>query len=209
MKPEKSVGFDAGLYYDFKLITDNKIEASYFNTTTTDRIIWTPDNSGVWRPLNIGKVNSSGVDISLSSKIKLLKTISTGFTVNYNNAKSIRKERRFPGDPGFNKQLIDIPQEYSKASYSLEYEPQSAVLKLISFNVFYTFTGKRFMDFENSRFTPYYDLLDANIMLNLHIFDALTTFKFSINNITNKNYEVISGYPMPLRNYNFQIGIKY
>ena len=209
LKPEKSYGFDAGLYYDFRFIADNKIEVSYFNTTTTDRIIWTPDNSGVWRPLNIGKVNSRGIDISLASKIKLLKIVSTGLTVNYNNAKAIKKSEDFPGDPGYNKQLIDIPQEYSKASYNLDFSPHSTVLKLISLNVFYTFTGKRFVDFENSRFTPFYDLLDANILLNLHIFDALTTFKFSINNITNRNYEVIAGYPMPLRNYNFQIGIKY
>lgn len=209
LKPEKSVGFDAGVYYDFIFFTDNKIEVSYFNTSTTDRIIWTPDNSGVWRPLNIGRVNSNGFDLSFASKIELLKAISTGFTLNYNNAKSIKKSEDFPGDPGFNKQLIDIPQEYTKASYSFEFSPQSAVLKLISFNVFYTFTGKRFMDFENTRFIPYYDLLDANIMLNLRIFETLTTFKFSVNNITNKDYEVISGYPMPLRNYNFQIGIKY
>jgi iron complex outermembrane receptor protein len=209
LKPEKSVGFDAGIFYDFKLFAFNKIEVSYFNTTTTDRIIWSPDKSGIWRPLNIGRVNSNGFDISFASKIKLFQTVSTGLTLNYNNAKSIKKSEDYQGDPGYNKQLIDIPQEYSKASYSLEFNPQQDVLKLISLNVFYTFTGKRFMDFENTRFTPYYDLLDANIMLNLNIFDVLTTFKFSVNNITNRDYEVISGYPMPLRNYNFQIGIKY
>ena len=94
-------------------------------------------------------------------------------------------------------------------SFSMDYNPESSILKLISFNIFYNFTGKRYTDYENTRFIPYYDLFDANLKLDLNLFKTITYFKISVNNLTNKNYEVISGYPMPLRNFKFQIGIKY
>ena len=91
----------------------------------------------------------------------------------------------------------------------MSYEPGGSLVKLISLNVFYTFTGKRYIDAENTRFIPYYELFDGNINLTLNLFKTETSIKFSVNNLTNEDYRVMYGYPMALRNYKLQIGIKY
>ena len=52
-------------------------------------------------------------------------------------------------------------------------------------------------------------ILDGSIYLNTILAGINTGFRFEINNITNENYQVISGYPMPLRNYKFTINLKY
>ncbi len=109
----------------------------------------------------------------------------------------------------YNKQLLYLPEEYVKSSLNLGFTPAKGVVKQVSLNIFYTFTGKRFIDPENTRFIPYYELIDANLNLTLNLFKTETSLKFAVNNFANEDYQVMYGYPMPLRNYKLQIGIKY
>lgn len=209
LHPEKSVSFDAGAYYKFRLFTDNKIEVSYFNINTIDRIVWTPDSRGVWRPINVGRVKSEGIDGSFRSSVRLFKNYSAGLGINYNYGTALKKSIDTPGDESYNKQLLYLPQEYVKSSFNLSYEPEGGLVKLISLNVFYTFTGKRYIDAENTRFIPYYELFNGNLNFTLSLFKTETSIKFAVNNLGNENYQVMYGYPMALRNYKLQIGIKY
>ncbi|MGH2575926.1 MAG: TonB-dependent receptor domain-containing protein, partial [Ignavibacteria bacterium] len=207
--PERSLSFDGGAYFSFNLLGDNQLEVSYFNVGTTERILWKPDQTGVWRPVNIGKVKSEGVDFSFKSYINLLKHFSVGINFNYNYASSLKKNQNFIGDNTYDKQLLYVPQEYVKSLLMLNYIISYDLVKQISLNLFYTFTGKRYVNLENTRFLPYYELIDANINVILSLFKVESSLKFAVNNITNSDYQVISGYPMPLRNYKIQIGFKY
>lgn len=207
--PETSISLDAGAYYGFHLLADNQLEFSLFDINTTDRIVWLPDANGIWRPENVGKVRSRGIDFSLRTNFSLFKNFSTNLNLNYNYGTSIKESYDFPGDDAYNKQLIYIPQEYFKSSLGLSYSFIKGVLKQISVNLFYAYTGKRYVDPENTRFEPYYDLIDANINVTFNLFNTDASFKFMLNNITNTDYHVIAGYPMPLRNYKFQFAINY
>jgi len=128
---------------------------------------------------------------------------------NYNYGAALKKNKDFEGDETYNKQLMYLPQEYAKSSLNLSFEPSGKLVKIIALNVFYTFTGKRYINAENTRFIPYYELIDANINLTLNLFKTETSLKFAVNNFADADYEVMYGYPMPLRNYKLQIGIKY
>ena len=207
--PEKSVSFDAGAYYTFRLFALNRIELSYFNINTVDRIVWTPDSRGVWRPINVGRVKSEGIDASFKTAFKMFENYTAGFGFNYNYGTALKKSKDTPDDESYNKQLLYLPQEYVKSSFNLSYEPGGSIVKLISLNVFYTFTGKRYIDAENTRFIPYYELFDGNVKLTLNLFKTETSVKFAVNNLGNEDYQVMYGYPMALRNYKLQIGIKY
>jgi outer membrane cobalamin receptor len=207
--PEKSISFDAGVYYDLNFIAGTRIEVSYFNISTKDRIVWTPDARGVWRPINIGKVKSEGIDASLKTGINLLKYFHAELGFNYNYGTALKKSKDSEIDDSFNKQLLYLPQEYVKSSFNISCEPNGTLVKLISLNIFYTFTGKRYINAENTKFIPYYELVDANINLTLNLLKTETSLKFAVNNFADEDYEVMPGYPMPLRNYKLQIGIKY
>jgi iron complex outermembrane receptor protein len=207
--PEKSTSFDAGVYYDLNFIANTKIEVSYFNINTKDRIVWTPDARGVWRPINIGKVKSEGVDASIRTGVNLFKYFHAELGFNYNYGTAIKKSKNSEIDESYNKQLLYLPQEYAKSSLNISCEPNGTLLKLISLNIFYTFTGKRYINAENTKFIPYYELVDANINLTFNLLKTETSLKFAVNNFADEDYEVMPGYPMPLRNYKLQIGIKY
>ncbi len=208
LRPERSISFDAGMFCSFKLGAVNELEFSYYNTTTTDRIVWTP-SIGIWRPINIGKVKSEGIDVSLRSALVSGKKISSSLSLNYTYGSAIKQNEDFPGDPSYGKQLIYLPKEMVKAAFMFNYLTTTKLLKFVSFNVFYRFATRRFMNFENTVFAPRYDVVDANIGFGLAAFNSELGFKLGLNNLLNEDYRVISGYPMPLRNYKLEINYKY
>ncbi len=209
LRPEKSISFDAGVYYKFKALSINELEFSYFNINTTDRIVWTPISGVIWRPINVGKVKSEGIDISLRSDISFSKQLNAGTSLNYTYSTSIKKNKDFEDDPTYNKQLIYIPIEMVKASIMMNYLTTSKLLKFVSFNLFYIFSTRRYTNFENTDFVPRYDVLDANVSIGFNIMNMETALKFIVNNMLNEKYQVISAYPMSLRNFKLEISLKY
>lgn len=210
LRPERSISFDAGLYYKFKMAGDNELELSYFNVNTTDRIMWTPVSGSIWRPLNIGKVKSEGVDISLKSHFEVTNKLDLAFGFNYTYSNALKKNEDFAGDPSYNKQLIYLPKEMVKSSILLNYYlTTSKILKFVSFSLFCSFNTRRFTNFENTQFIPRFGVLDGNIGLGARVIGIDAGLRFMVNNIMNENYSVLPGYPMPVRNYRFELNIKY
>jgi len=96
-----------------------------------------------------------------------------------------------------------------KSSLMFYYLPTRSLIKYVSFSLFYRFTTRRYTNFENTVFTPRFDVLDGNAGFGILIFKTDVSAKFIVNNILNENYQSVPGYPMPLRNYKFEIGFKY
>jgi outer membrane receptor protein involved in Fe transport len=209
LKPERSLNLDAGVYYKFNFLSQNSVEISYYNINTTERLLWRPGIDGIWRPANVGKVLSDGIDIALKSNLTLMKEINIILGISYNYGTALKKNEDFPGDPSYNKQLIYIPKEIFKSSFMFNYLTSSNLIKYVSFNVLYNFTGKRFLNIENTVFVPYYETVDANIGTAFNILESELSLKFLVNNLLNEDYQVVSGYPMPLRNYKLEISYKY
>lgn len=207
LKPERSISFDAGVFYGFDLLTQNEFEVSYYNINTTDRIVWTP-LGGIWRPINVGKVLSEGVDASFRSTLAGTR-VNASISFNYTYGSAVKKNEDFPGDPSYGKQMIYIPKEMIKAGFMFNYLTTTKLLKSVYFNLFYRFATRRYMNFENTVFAPRYDVLDANAGLTFSAFNSELNLKFMVNNLLDEDYQVISGYPMPLRNYKFEVGFKF
>ena len=86
---------------------------------------------------------------------------------------------------------------------------RDVVYKSSGIGLYNIILGKRYTDFENTAFLNPGFLLDGNIYTGISINNITALLKFEVNNITNENYQVISGYPMPLRNYKFVLTLKY
>lgn len=209
LRPEKSVSIDAGIYYKFILLAVNEIEVSYYNIFTKDRIVWMPVSGTIWRPVNIQKVRSEGIDAGIKSEFKLNKYILANIGFNYSFGSAIKKSEDFPGDPSYGKQLIYLPKEMVKGSIMMNYLTTSKLLKYVSFSLFYNFSTRRYSNFENTQYVPRYDVFDGNIGAGFNFSGLKTDIRFKINNILNEDYSVLPGYPMPLRNYKIEINFKY
>ena len=200
--PEKSVSFEAGFLTAFKLFSNNTVELTYTHINAMDKILWKPGNSVYWTPENVGNSLSNIISMTLNSDYYISKSLSVLFNLNYTFNSSIKNNMDYQGDITYGKQLIYIP--YNMIKLNLNFS-----INNFGFGAGSVFIGDSYSDFENRNSMNSDFVLDGNIYYNLNIAKINALLKFEVNNITNENYQVISGYPMPLRNFRFLIKLKY
>lgn len=200
--PEKSFSCEAGILSELDFISLNSFEINYSYINSSDKILWKPGNNVYWSPLNVGNSISNILSISLNSLAKLSESSTLKINANYSMNSSVKNNYDYPGDLTYKKQLIYIPKDLFKFSIDVEYKSSGIGL----YNII---LGKRYTDFENTTFLNPSFLLDGNVYTKIGIKNISAIIKFEINNITNENYQVISGYPMPLRNYKIVLTLKY
>ncbi|MEO8664988.1 MAG: TonB-dependent receptor [Ignavibacteria bacterium] len=202
LKPEKSLNADIGAIYNFNLFTYNTIEMTYSYTNAADKIVWSPNSSGLYTPKNIGKSSSNVILIDLSIQKIFSDQLSANVNLNYSYTSSLKKSKIYEGDPTFDKQIFYIPTNMAKCNLNLKYGGTGL-------NLYYTYTGKRFTNFENTDHLPPVNLIDGNIYKDFNFKELKAVIKFEMNNILNESYQIISGYPMPLRNVKLVLSIEY
>lgn len=202
LKPEKSVNFDAGFIFKIVLLAENTIEFNYTKINLDDKIVWRPAENGFWRPFNIDKSQSDVYSVDIRLRKNIGKDVKLGFNYSYAYNKSVKTSSDYPGDLSFGKQIFYVPIELSKINFEAGY-------KNAGINLFYSFTGKRFSDFENKIRLPVIDLLDGNVNYTIEVRKIKMNTKLEVNNILNEDYQVLPGYPMPLRNYKLIISLIY
>jgi len=202
LNSEKSINFDAGMIYNFEFFSNNTLDLSYTYVDANDKIIWRPSSSGLWLPVNLTSSRSDVLSVDLIVDKVFSKNVYSNISFKYAHTSSVKKSSEFPGDPSFNKQIFYVPKNNFKVNFSL-------FIKHVGINLFYNLIGKRYTDFENSSYLPATELLDGNIFINFEMFDIDIQTKFEVNNILNKNYQLVSGYPMPLRNYKLGFSLTY
>ncbi len=202
LRPEKSLNYEAGLILNFFAFADNSLELNYTGITLEDKIVWKPAGGGLWKPCNIDKSKSDIFSMSFKIKKNVSKDFMLGLYYSYVYNKSTKMSEDYPGDPSLGKQIFYVPLEMSKLNFDLNY-------KDFGLNLYYSFTGKRYSDFENLQRLPVIDLLNGNVSYSFKIVTLKMNAKLEVDNILNEDYQVITGYPMPLRNYKFILNISY
>lgn len=202
LKPEKSFNAEMGFYYFFYEFLNAQIDFSYTYISATNKIVWSPQSNGFWSPQNI----ATSVSNNLSFNIQLSKTISNDLKFNVNAGlqlvNSKKTSENYKNDPTKNKYVPYIPLQSTNINFSFRQ-------KLFEINIFYSRIGKRYSDFVNAILMKPFDLIDANLSYKLSLFNVNTKLRFEVNNVFNKDYEIISGYPMPLRYFNLTLFINY
>lgn len=203
LKPEKSVSMQAGFIYSFNLFAVNTFEVSYTGVKVNDKILWKPVNGSIyWSPMNVSESKSDILTATYDVNKKISKNISAGWKFVYTYNRAVKTSNDYAGDPTQNKQLIYIPIEIAQSSLNL------SVYNFV-LNILYTFTGKRYINEDNSLFIKATDLFGANISCSQKFFNLDFNIKFEINNLTNIDYQEMPGYPAPLRNYKLELKINY
>ncbi len=197
LKPENGWSYQGGIVYLFSkekwLI---KCEVTGFYNDISDMILWKPKTVSYWSPINVGKVKTYGEITDLSVLYKRPKWYAR-LDADYTFTQAVNAGIT---DPNYGKFLMYVPD---------------AQLKLNGFVSFYGFVLKYsqqlvssvYINTDNEGVLPAYEL--ANVILSKKIF--LTNKHFGmdvyggVDNLFNKNYQVMVARPMPLRY--FKIGL--
>ncbi len=196
IKPEQSISYDAGLVFRIPSPLAVEGDVDFYSTNITDGIVWQPSNDGIWRPQNYQKILSQGVELSLQANYNSLAVLSA----NYSFGKSL--DVSDPKSSSYDKQLIYLPQE--QASLVAAASPG-----IMIFSMTIQYTGFRFVTPQNDEFLPQFTTVDAAAGVKVPVGHLVISPLLSVKNIFNTNYQVVPQYPMPLRTFYLNLGIKY
>lgn len=191
LKPESSYQAEIGNIFTFKNIT---LSQTFYYIKIKDLLQWVPGQNGIWSPQNTAKVDSYGAETLLNWKSHFGKNY---FSANATYAYTASK------DGETKNQLFFVP--YNKVTGSVSYSRNkiTAYYQFLHNGFVYTRADNNpdeiINDYSVSNFGIDYD------------FKILQTFKlgFQILNIFNKNYESYEDRPMPGRNFNMYLTLKF
>ncbi|MFA5271404.1 MAG: TonB-dependent receptor [Candidatus Omnitrophota bacterium] len=186
LKPEKGINYELGL--DTKVNKYFSTGLVYYRNDFSDLINWAPDVMDVWQPQNIGRATINGVE--LVNKFTLSDNFEIGLNYTYLSARN--KET--------NKYLIYQPK--NKMDFSLKYKEFYG----FDFELVGQWTGARFHDTDNTIKVKPYFLLNFNVAKQIK--ENYKVF-LSVDNILNKEYQVVKNYPTPALSVNGGVKLEF
>jgi outer membrane cobalamin receptor len=191
LKPESSYQAEVGNVFKYKKFT--LTETVYYNKIK-DLIRWVPVNGDIWSPENTDRVNTYGSETILGwsnsyGKNSLAVNGTYAYTVSEN--------------ADTNKQLFFVPYHKATASFAYSYSK-------FSVNCQYLYNGFVYTRSDNDP----NETVEAYQVVNIsadYDFGFLKTSKlgFQVLNAFNQKYESMEDRPMPGRNFNMYIILKF
>ena len=207
LDPEFVDQYDIGFQYTHSSRSGNslfhsfRISADAYYNYVTDKIIAVPKGNSQyrWMMMNIGKVKIRGIDINAQLNLRLPWRIFVDASLSY----TYQKAQDY-SDPTDN---ADEAGTYKGQIAYVPWHSGSAVLHVAyrswDLNYSFIYVGERYENSSNIR---------ANYVQPWYTHDVSAGYSFSVggvgmkvsgelNNIFDQQYEVVSNYPMPGRNF--------
>lgn len=195
LKPEDTRQANLGLtwaatgYGPFSLI---EASADAYLNSISNKIVAIPKNTFIWSMSNVGKARSRGLDLTLRIEAQL--TASQRLTASANYSLQRVEARTSPYLPDYGCQLAYTPVHSGAGALGWE-NPWVNVTAGVSG------AGERFGTNSNlpvSRLSPYAEC-SVTLWRDFRLRRTRLRLELSAQNLTDTQYEIISGYPMPGR----------
>ena len=197
--PESALQYDIGFalnkHFESGIIRHAEMHFDAYYNTIHDKIVAYPKGQQFrWTMLNLGKVHIKGIDVEAEADFQigkdLVATARAQYT--YQDARDVTD----PNDSYYRHQIPYIPWHSGSAIIGLSY-------KNWDFNYSFIYAGERYDEQENiiyNHMEPWYTS-DLSLSYKLGFKDYMFKIKLDVNNVLDQDYEVITNYPMPGRNF--------
>ncbi|MEM9985531.1 MAG: TonB-dependent receptor, partial [Bacteroidota bacterium] len=198
LKPEQGWGQELGLQGQH--ITGRQVWAwrlGFYHQAVQNWILWLPSGRGYWTPQNVRRVRSLGMESELSYQTSgTWGELRLNLRHHYTQARVLESAQA--RDASVGKQLIYVPlhQGQSQAIY------QKGKLRA---EYLHQWIGRRFTTSDQSFSLPAYQLGSGSLAYQVAGKHLSGQIFFRIDNLWNRNYQVLEDRPMPGRA--FQIGV--
>ncbi|WP_394774145.1 TonB-dependent receptor plug domain-containing protein [Flavobacterium sp.] len=191
LKPENSYQAEIGNVFTFQ---DISLTQTFYYMKIKDLLQWVPGKNGIWSPQNTDKVNCYGAETLLSWKKHFGKNY---FGANASYAYTISE------DEATGKQLFFVP--FHKVNGAVSYSGNK-----ISAYYQFLYNGFVYTQSDNDPKQIVKDYTVSNLGID-YDFKFLDSFKlgFQVLNLFNENYESLENRPLPGRNFNIYINLKF
>jgi iron complex outermembrane receptor protein len=190
LEPEESWNEEAGIMAGREFSNSKlNLELTFFNSNVNNWILWLPGSS-YWSVENAQEVWSRGVEITGEQSVNI-NMITLLFGESYTYSKSTNEKQLSYLDASYKKQLIYTPLHRLTVRTGAYYEGFNLTLKG-------NYTSEVYSTKDNLQSLPGYFILDM-ILSKTFMPDTRcpVTLQMNVNNILNKEYQVIPYRPMP------------
>lgn len=204
LKPENVKSYNLGFTLNHTssgIINNVEFSADAFINNVTDKIVAVPrQNLFQWTMLNIGKAEIKGIDNGLRLRFKRINSLDINLMASYSFQQAIDKSDK--SSSLYNTQLPYVPMHSGSAGILLTMKKLSVGYNLL-------FSGNRYRLGTPSRenLVEGFGIQDIFLGYSLTVKRAESKIQFSINNIANKNYEIVRYYPMPGINFRLRLTV--
>ncbi|TPE44858.1 TonB-dependent receptor plug domain-containing protein [Pontibacter mangrovi] len=199
LRPEHGWNYELGLRH--VLVQGNafllETEATGYFIEIDDWIQWSPNRTGLWRPTNLQKVESKGLELSTTATVTLgkLKLNSTaGYT--YTLSEQVEVYEGSGSDVG--RQLMYVPRHKAILTAEANYKSWSLLGNL-------NYTGLRYTSNSETSHLDDFTLLNLALSRKLQLGPNTLLLTLLSDNITNTAYQTMAYRPMPPRGYTFSL----
>jgi outer membrane cobalamin receptor len=195
LKPENARQYNLGFtaYSHWRFIDYCSFKIDGFYNQVSDKIVAIPtQNLFVWSMTNIGKVDCKGLEWQALFQTKAIAKVRYSFLCNYSLQKAF--DMTDPQSSTYKKQIPYVPFETFSANLA-------ATIQKFTLSYTALFNGFRYALGENTFDTmlPGWWVSDISALYDFPIQKYTIRCKLEINNIFDKQYEVIRSFPMPGR----------
>lgn len=190
LQPESSLQGELSNVFHFGKL---QLEATGYYIDSNELIQWRPNASGVWMPENVSEVENYGGEFSATYKTRIKKH-DFEIQANYAYTKAFNVEKQ--------KQQLYVP--FHKATGLFTYG-----FKHFRFEYQTYYNGKAFTTTDNKGSVKAHSVANIRTSYTLGPKTNLITIGINANNIFNTYYENVAYRPMPNRNIQTFINIKF
>jgi len=199
LNDERAWCYETGIMCNVKF-SDNVgilVSSTLYSQNIENYISWQPTEYSYWEVRNTGRIWSRGTEnrVELSIKKKAYK-IKSVFMYNYTLSTN-----EYDGELLHN-QMIYVPRHNMSSYVNLE-------IKKYFINYSFVHVGLRFTSYDNKHFINPYSIHNLIIGKSFEYRKYCLLIDFHINNLFNREYQVIEWRPSPLRNYEAGIVFKF
>lgn len=196
LRPETSISREWGGH--LQMNTPLKVGARIvrYIRDVAGQITWRPRFDGKYQPVNIGRVDNRGTEISLS-----VADPQGRLQVRYSRT-NLTALNKTESDGYYNLWVPFLPDRTERLDLDVN-------LWRLRLDYGYSFTGKRYLREANTKWLPPYVLHDLTVELKLDLLGARQTARLEILNLADKRYELLERMPMPPRRVRLSMSLDF
>jgi len=194
LKPERSTDADFGAQVRLSNnISAIRFDATYFHNNIHDGINWTPNQNGLWAPINFAKINTSGVETELHLQFSMWNVpdiLSIDTSYNFVDAKD-----------SLGNQLIYRPRH--SVGYTIRIGKENIWMQVQGI-----YQSQRYYTTENTKWLEPFMRHDIQLGTERRIWNGTKLgLNVELKNIFDKKYQLVADYPLPGREWSVKMYI--
>ena len=196
LRPERATNYDAGAVLRLPLAGEVEAEVTWFGRDVQDIIVWQRQFDGRFRPFNVSRASIRGREDHLQWRLGQGRLVAE---LNHTLLDAVNRSGERVTD---GKQLVFRPRHTTSVSLSTRMGAVSAEIRR-------RWVSKRYTREANTKFLDPYSVTDIRAALSLAFGQWQLKVGAQVNNLTDENYRLIEGHPMPGREWRLTLELGY